>query len=98
MPFSFALGTALYKNEGVNATTGRTRDGLMRDAIDNLLSNTARGMTNWLRSFFASPFLGQNEISEVYIVVRWPYLIFLGDTGHLVHYIPHLDRPRFESA
>lgn len=46
-PFSYALGTAVYKNEGVNATTGTARDGLMLDAVDTVLSNTARGMTNW---------------------------------------------------
>ncbi|KAE8551387.1 hypothetical protein EYB25_005272 [Talaromyces marneffei] len=77
-PFSYAIGTALYKNDGVNATTGTARDGLMRDAVDDVLSNTARGMTSWLRSFFASPVQGQNNVSESYVVVRWPYLIFLG--------------------
>lgn len=46
-PFSYALGMALYKNEGVNATTGTARDGLMLDVMDTVLSNTARGMTNW---------------------------------------------------
>jgi len=45
--FSYAMGTALYRNDGVNATTGTTREGLMRDTVDSLLSNTARGMTNW---------------------------------------------------
>jgi hypothetical protein len=46
-PFSYALGTAIYQNEGVNATTGTARDDLMRGAVDDVLSNTARGMTNW---------------------------------------------------
>lgn len=31
-----------------------------------------------LRSFFASPVQGQNSVSESYLIVRWPYLIFLG--------------------
>ncbi|KUL86985.1 hypothetical protein ZTR_05720 [Talaromyces verruculosus] len=77
-PFSYAMGTALYRNNGVNATTGTARDGLMRDTVDSVLSNTARGITNWLRTIFASPFQGQNNVSESYIIVRWPYLIFLG--------------------
>jgi hypothetical protein len=35
-------------------------------------------MSYRLRSFFTSPVQGQNNVSESYIVVRWPYLIFLG--------------------
>lgn len=46
-PFSYAMGTALYKNNDVNATTGTVRDSLMLDTVDSLLSNTARGITNW---------------------------------------------------
>jgi hypothetical protein len=46
-PFSYAIGTAMYRNQNINATSGTTRDNLMLDAVDNVLSNIARGMTNW---------------------------------------------------
>jgi hypothetical protein len=46
-PYSYALGQSLYTNSTFSNVTGVERDQIMRQNIENLLGNMARGMTNW---------------------------------------------------
>lgn len=50
-PFSFATGNALYHNPNIDRTTAANRSTQMKQALETMMSNMAKGMTNW----FVSP-------------------------------------------
>jgi hypothetical protein len=47
-PFSLAIGNSLYHNSNVNWATTLNRDTQMFEALETMMSNTAKGITNWL--------------------------------------------------
>ncbi|PCH02093.1 Hypothetical protein PENO1_039600 [Penicillium occitanis (nom. inval.)] len=69
-PFSYAVGNTLYHTANVG-------DGVMRQALANMVDNMAKGLTNWLRSK-GTTVEGQANTLKVFVVVRWDFLIFLG--------------------
>ncbi|KAH8705887.1 hypothetical protein BGW36DRAFT_284949 [Talaromyces proteolyticus] len=76
-PFSYAMGQVLYENHKLNVTTGTERDPLMRQNIEFVLENMAKGVTNWLRSLYPSPVQGRNYAPDTYVIVRWPFIACL---------------------
>jgi hypothetical protein len=50
-PFSFATGNVLYHNPNIDRNTATKRNTQMRQALETMMSNMAKGMTNW----FVSP-------------------------------------------
>lgn len=66
-PFSFATGNVLYHNPNIDGNMASKRNTQMQNALETMMSNMAKGMTNW---FVSQKILISEVVTNIFYRLR----------------------------